>query len=77
MHRKWLYESVSGVRNRSFVQPTGSVRIDTFEVGAAFFRVGSKPEPDASLNMIGVDRLPSARTKAIAEAEFHELEDLG
>ena len=60
------------MHNRSFVQPTGSVRIDTFEVGGSI-----QPEPDASLNMIGVDRLPSARTKAIAEAEFHELEDLG
>ena len=65
------------LQNRSFVQSTNRVRTDTFGVWSSFLRGGSKPEPDTCLNLVGIDRLPPAGAKAIAEAELHELGDLG
>ena len=54
------------------MQSTNRVRIDTFEVWSPFLRVRSESEPDACLNLVGIDRLPSTGAKAIAEAELHK-----
>ena len=43
---------------------------------APFDRFASEPEPDAALNLVGIDDCPSTGAKAIAKAELHQAGDL-
>ena len=44
--------------------------------GEPFLRLASKPEPEAALNLVGIDGPPPAGAKAIAKVKLHVLGDL-